>query len=134
MWMRVQTILQKRMNKIIEDQLKKVKVVKIPHYDDSTTEILIKKSDSGSAPNPDELVEGKYYTIVVANYIVNPFDGFTLHDNWNNGIKPTDIRMNIEVLQIIGKMVKVNAIGVTDKKPWSGWLPQKSILSFEEIL
>ena len=41
--------------------------------------------------------------------------------------------MDIQVDQIIGKMIKVIATGHNDKKPWSGWLPKKSIHIIEEL-
>ena len=121
------------MNKFIKEQLKKVKIAKIPAFDDDTTELIIDKVSEVDIKSLDTLSVGKCYRIVVADYIIRPFDGFTLHDNWNQGIVPTDPTMNIEVIQVMGKMVKVNAVGVVDNKLWSGWLPQKSILHFEEL-
>lgn len=76
---------------------------------------------------------GHCYSIEVEPYIVHPFEGFTLHDNWNNGIAPTDVRMNMEVLQILGKMIQVHCIGQTDGKLWDGWLPVKSVRIFSEL-
>lgn len=76
---------------------------------------------------------GHCYSVEVESYIVHPFEGFTLHDNWNNGIAPTDIRMNMEVLQILGKMIQVHCIGQTDRKLWDGWLPIKSVRIFREL-
>jgi len=119
------------LNKIILEELKKCKVAKLPFFDDSTTEIFIQKG--GSAIIKDDLVLNHYYRIEVEDYIIKPYDGFTLHDNWNNGIIPKDKIMNCEITQIIGKMVKVEAVGVDSNNTWSGWLPRKSIHIIEEI-
>lgn len=105
----------------------------MPNFDEDATSIIISKSSSGLSKNITSLEVGKKYSIIVANYIVKPFDGFTLHDNWNKGIIPTDTHMIVRVLQIIGKMICIDSIGVTDNKRWVGWVPLKSILSFEEI-
>ena len=40
--------------------------------------------------------------------------------------------MKIKVDQIMGKMIKVKAVGINDNKPWVGWLPRKSINIIEE--
>ena len=41
--------------------------------------------------------------------------------------------MNCEILQIMGKMIKVNAIGIGTNNTWLGWLPRKSMHILEEI-
>ena len=41
--------------------------------------------------------------------------------------------MNCEIVQIMGKMIKVNAVGVDTSNTWSGWLPRKSMHILEEI-
>lgn len=119
------------MDKIIKEQLNKCKVANIPFFDDSTTEILIQKG--GKAIIKDDLILNHYYRIEVEDYIVKPYEGFTLHDNWNNGIAPKDKIMNCEITQIMGKMIKVEAVGVDTNDRWSGWLPRKSIHIIEEI-
>ena len=119
------------MNKIIFEQLKKCKVAKLPFFDMNTTTIQIEKG--GNAIVSNDLEINHYYRIQVEDYIVKPYEGFTLHDNWNNGIVPTDNIMNCEVIQIMGKMVKVEAVGFSTNVPWCGWLPRKSIHIIEEI-
>ena len=64
---------------------------------------------------------------------MHPFEGFTLHDNWNNGIVPTDVQMNAEILKIMGKMIQVHCIGKNDGNSWDGWLPIKSVKILKEI-
>lgn len=119
------------MYKIIEEQLKKCKVAEIPSYDDNTTEIIILKSNGTKIK--DDLLLDHYYKIEVEDYIIKPYDGFNLASNWNGGIIPKDKIMNCEIVQIMGKMVKVNAVGSDNNNFWSGWLPRKSFKVIEEL-
>lgn len=119
------------MYKIIEEQLKKCKVAEIPSYGDNTTEIIIPKNNEAQVKN--DLLLDHYYKIEVEDYIIKPYEGFTLHDNWNYGIIPKDKIMNCEIVQIMGKMVKVNAVGSDSDNSWSGWLPRKSFKVIEEL-
>lgn len=112
------------MNKFIKEQLQKCRVANIPNYDDNTTKIFIGR-DSGVI-NSLELHQGVETDIEVENYIIHPYPGFTLHDNWNKGIIPTDKQMHILVVQEMGKMICVKAVGLNDNKAWGGWLPKKS--------
>lgn len=124
------------MNPLIREQLKKIRLTHLPEYDDNTTHIVISRR---TTPVKGGLVEGKCYLIQVEDYIVHPFDGFNLHDNWNKGIPPKHCFMKVEVGKIMGKMVKVNSVGYDFKNKldtndvWEGWLPEKSITVIEEI-
>ena len=124
------------MNKVVEEQLKKVKVAQLPSYDETTLRIKIPKVSS--IINSD-LNEGQCYLIQVEDYIVKPFDGFSLHDNWNNGIAPKHKFLKVEVIKIMGKMIKVNSVGydfmnkVDTMDLWEGWLPRKAIKILEVL-
>jgi hypothetical protein len=124
------------MNKLIKQQLNAVSVAKLPPFDDSSTTIMIPKYNKEDV---SELLLGKCYLIKVEDYIVHPFDGFTLHDNWNRGVAPKSIYMNCEVQQLMGKMVKIVAIGydydtkTTLNDSWEGWLPKSSIQIIKEL-
>ena len=118
------------MNKILYNQLKKCSG-NLPPFDETTTEIFIPKGSLSRVE--DDLKLNHSYKIAVEDYIVNPYEGFTLHDNWNSGVAPTDKTMNCEVVQIMGKMIKVRAIGLESHSVWEGWLPQKSIHIIEEL-
>lgn len=113
------------MNKIIAEQLDKCNI----SYDDTTTEIFI----PSTSVVVDELIVNHYYKIQVESYIVNPPETFTLAANWNNGTSPKDYILNCEILQVMGKMVKVNSVGVGSNNVWEGWLPRKSFKIIEEI-
>ena len=118
------------MNKIIRSQLEKVKVAKLPQWDNNTTFMVIKK---GINKNPDSLEVGKYYLVRLADYVINEPEGFTLSTNWNSGRKPQCNAYKCEVVQIMGKMVKINGAGYSieqdkDLDPmFHGWLPLASI-------
>lgn len=112
------------MNKFIKEQLLKCKVANIPEYDENTVEIFIGKNDNKI--NLTDFQQGLEYDIEVENYIIYPYTGFTLHDNWNNGIVPTDKQMHVLITQEMGKMICVKAVGLNDNKSWGGWLPKKS--------
>lgn len=117
------------MNKFIEKELSKCVVAKPQQVSD--TSFYVPKV--GSQNIPTDIEQNHFYIIEVPDYIIHPYEGFNLHDNWNNGIKPTSRNMQIEVAQIIGKMVKVNAL-CDDGKIWVGWLPRKSITIKKVIL
>jgi hypothetical protein len=124
------------MNPLIKTQLEKIKTVKLPSFDENTTEMII---TADSKIEELFLEEDKCYLISVEDYILYPPDGFTLHTNWNNGKVPTHKFMKIDVSKIMGKMVKVNAIGYDMKSHtdtmdlWDGWLPMKSITILEVL-
>ena len=82
---------------------------------------------------------GKCYLIELENYIINPPETFTLHINWNNNIIPKDKYMKVEIVGIMGKMVKVNGVGydfvnkLDLNTMWEGWLPRKAITIIKEL-
>lgn len=117
------------MNKFILEQLKNTKV-KLPYYDDNTVELFIPKRNDIIN---DENIVGINYKILLEDYIIHPYDGFTLHENWNNNVIPTDNIMNVEIIQQLGKMIKISGIGVNDNKVWSGWVPKSSIKIIERL-
>lgn len=116
------------MNKILLEQLNKIKTL-IPNYIDTQTDFIVPKRSKVS--DPMDFVIGSAYKIKVENYIVSPYDGFNLHDNWNHGVPPSEQILNIEVKEIMGKMIKVVGSGDTTKVFWEGWLPKKSITILE---
>ena len=123
------------MNPLIKKQLEAVRKIKLPEYNEDTLTLFIPRQTN---IEPD-LVIGKCYLIEVEDYIIKPFDGFTLHDNWNNGKCPKHKYLKVEVDKIMGKMVKVNSIGFdhisnTDTTDmWEGWIPSKSFKIIREI-
>lgn len=115
------------MNKIVEDQLAKVQVAELPYYDETTLHMIIPKKSHV------DFITGNCYLIQLEDYLIHPFEGFTLHDNWNKGIPPKHSFLKAEVIQIMGKMIKVNSIGFNYETQqdtddlWEGWLPKKGL-------
>lgn len=122
------------MNHFIEEQLKKCTVAEIPNFDTTTTQILINGKRKEAI-----LKFYKYYHIELENYIINPPPNFDLADNWNNGTHPTDAEMNIEIIQATdpdlskAKMLKISGRCEPSGQLWTGWVPKKSIIKFEEL-
>lgn len=112
------------MNKLIKEQLDKLKDL-LPEYDDDTLELFIPKA-SGIA----EFSVGDTLCIKIADYVLNPYEGFTLQDNWNNGTVPPDHIMYVQIIKITGSMIRVSGRG-ENKQFWEGWLPKKSITILE---
>lgn len=130
------------MDKIIEQQLKAVKLAQIPDFDLDTNTLIIPKyvhSGASNISDTESVHIGRMYIVELADYILNEPNGFTLHANWNNNIKPTNKYMKILVLQDLGKMVKIKGIGydINLKKDleaeWIGWCPKKSLKIIKEL-
>jgi len=93
------------MNKFIEEELNKCKLVDIKFISD--TEILIKKKES-----IDKIIQlNNYYLIELENYILHPNINFTLAENWNKGIIPKSKYLKCMIVQIMGKMIKIDGSG-----------------------
>lgn len=125
------------MNPIIREQLNLVRVAKLPVYDENTTKITIPRL----VEEEEKVIDvNHYYIIELADYILNPPETFTLHTNWNNGNIPKYRYMKCCVLQVMGKMVKIDGIACDMKDlsdidyKWIGWVPRKSISIIKEIL
>ena len=65
----------------------------------------------------------------MADYIVHPNENFTLAANWNKGIVPKSKQLKAMITQIMGKMIKVDAVGEDDENNiYVGlWLPMGGI-------
>lgn len=113
---------QLKINPLIEKELNEIKVANVPEID--SYEFVISKGTRSVSEIVFE--KGKYYCIELKDYIIHPYEGFNLHVQWNNNIPPKDIVMNVEVLDIMGKMIKVTGTG-SSGIVWTGWLPISSI-------
>lgn len=117
------------MNKFIKKELEKCRV-KLPEYNDDTTYLFIPRNED--VKNLEELKINHFYLFEVADYIINEPPTFTLSANWNGGTYPPEKRLNCEVLEFVGKMVKVLSEGETTHIRWEGYLPRKSIKVVKE--
>ena len=114
------------MNQLIKNELDKVNVALIPAYNEDTLTLLIPKGSR--EVDKIKFEKGKYYTIEIADRLLRSDDELlNLHIQWNNGIVPKDKYMNIEVIDIMGNMVKVTGTGHGTINAWTGWLPINSV-------
>ena len=124
------------MNKVVKEQLGKCKVAEISAFDDNTTHIFIPKKSSKDI-NAYHL--HKYYVIEIEDYILNPPSDFTLAANWNKGTNPPSKYMNVEIINIQGKMVQVSGVSYNPMNPvampmhWEGWIPQKGLRIVQQL-
>lgn len=114
------------MNKLVKMELTKIARDTGISFDDNTTQIFIKKSGSEQS---SQIEQNKVYSITIADYVINPPSTFSLAETWNNGTKPTLTQQKVLVVQILGKMIKVQSLD----ENWTGWLPSKAILNSTEI-
>lgn len=125
------------MNQVIIDQLKKVKVADLPKWEEDDLHLVIPKK--AGLINKIDFVENQEYIIQLEKYLIEPFEGFTLHDNWNKGTHPNHLFLKVKVNQIMGKMINLSTIAYDFKtkqlinETWNGWLPRKGIKIIESL-
>lgn len=119
------------MNWIIKEQLEKVRA-QMSEYNNDSTLIHIYKSDTDVPAN--DFIVGKTYRILIADYIINEPENFTLSSNWNKGVIPTSKCLNALVTKIAGNMIQFNCVGFNQdlnqikEDTYIGlWLPKKAI-------
>lgn len=124
------------MNEIIKKQLEACVVANVPYFDQNTTEIFIEK---GSVMRVTPYQVGKCYLLEVAMHVIDPSEQKTLAANWNKGLSPKHRHYKCEILQVMGKMIKIVGCGYdmeshTDTLDmWEGWLPQSSVKIISEL-
>ena len=122
------------LNKLIAEQLNMVTVGNVEQTGDH--EFIVRRVQD---PNNREIKVGECFLIELENYLLHPSDNFNLHQNWNKNIIPTNKYMQIQVDEIMGKMIKITGIGYDISthecinKIWNGWLPRKSFKILKEI-
>lgn len=110
------------MNKFTYRELNKIKHLIPIALDENTTHIVIPNSN-GVIQNTITL--GSKFTIKIENYIINQPPNFTLSENWNGGTFPPEEVLEVEVIQVVGQMTRVKAVGKCTRIEWIGWLPNK---------
>ena len=108
------------MNNIIKQQLLNVTVTNI-EFNDDTTYIFIPKTIKILNSS---LKKGEYYMLKLFDNVTHPSSSSTLASNWNNGIIPKYDLYTVEILDNMGKMIKVNGVANMDPTDnFYGWLP-----------
>lgn len=120
-------------SEIITKQLKKVKNADLSNYDAKTNSYFIKKRVD------IKLEEEGCYLIKVKPSL---FNNEVLRTNWNQGIMPQGIYLQVEITKIMPKMIKTTGVCAKDldslKKSenlifWSGWLSVQDIEVLQKI-
>lgn len=122
------------MNKVIKDQLSKVRSTTI-NYDNNSTDIFIPKM---TRVIPQALNVGDIYLIKVDDSVIHPASNSTLASNWNAGNIPKYSIYQAELVDKMGKMYKFNGIAVEDGKPlysenWFGWFPENGFYVINKL-
>lgn len=112
----------RHINKFTLKELNKVGDLLPDNWQDELNFTIVNKKNVSK--NSIEL--GNNLTIKVENYIINQPPNFFLSEQWNNNTVPPEEILDIEIIQILEKMVKVKAVGKCTKISWEGWLPRKS--------
>lgn len=108
------------MNKFIKEQLLKTRTV-LPEWNENTLHMVI----TGKREEKKTTFEvGFSYEIVLDDsYYGQEFS--VVRSNWNANSNPPDREMYVTILQDMGKMKQVRAIGKMTHETWTGWLPDK---------
>lgn len=107
------------MNKLIEEQLKKVIFADLSNFNPDTNTYIIRKKEEIKI-NVDEC-----YLI---RFTDNFFNNATVITNWNSGNVPKFKSCKADIAKTMGKMIKVNCIGYDEDTDedlslfWSGWI------------
>lgn len=100
------------MNKIIQQQLKQVRLADLSNYDPELNTYHI--------PQCKALTLGvdQCYDITLSPEI---YKDEVLRDNWNHGDIPAFLTGKVEVERVVGKMAQISGVG-DGNQFWSGWI------------
>ena len=120
------------MNKVIKDQLLKVRSTSIK-FDDNTTKLVIPRTKEVV---PTILNEGDICIIELEDFIINPQSNSTLASNWNAGKIPKYKQYKVEFIEKMGNMYKFNGIAYNNgedlyNESWFGWFPENGFKILE---
>ena len=121
------------MNKLIGEQLKKVSVANLGNFDEATNTFFIPKFEQV------KVAEDECYLIELNDSLLRHDDTSILESNWNCGRIPPTKYLKVDIIKVMGKMLKVNGVGFnyqtkTDTlDSWSGWLPLEYIKIIEKL-
>lgn len=114
------------MTKTVKRELAKVTIADLSNFDESELTYKIPKY------NKFKYEVNKCYLIQLDDFIVHPYD-MTLANNYNNGSVPNYNYYYVEVMRVVGKMIRVSGIAYDINRNeninsiWEGWLPVDNI-------
>lgn len=120
------------MNKILKQQLDKLKVAKVDSYNELTHTYVFKKHESAT------FKLDSVYLLRLDDKLLNPKYNDVLISNWNNGKYPTHTILKAQVSKKLGNMLFLCGVYCNeDKEPinefWNGWLPDDQLKIIEEV-
>lgn len=122
------------MNKVIKDQLSKVKSTDLK-FDNDTTEIFIPQV---TRVIPQMLNIGDVYLIKIEDNVLHPASNSTLASNWNAGKIPKYSTYQAELVDKMNNMYKFNGIAVDNgellySENWYGWFPENGFCVINKL-
>lgn len=115
------------MNKLVQEQLDKVKDADLSHFDSASNTYFIPRKTT------IKIEEEKAYLINIKNTMLVPN---TINTNWNNGEIPPFTKCKAMVIVYMKGMIKIQGIEVECEdipKVWNGWLPLSEIEVIKEL-
>lgn len=112
------------MNNIIKQQLNKLK--DYPHIVDGTYTIDIPDNFNSIIFKKNNIKSNNTIQVIFEDYIIKPFEGFDLHEKFNNGIAPYEKCMYGTIVKETEKMYYFDIHTSDNTKNWCGWIPKKS--------
>ena len=130
--------MTRKMNRVIEEQLKKCKNVTIPNIEKDQTVIFIPRSTKIST---DNIKLDHNYIIEVDNFILSLTNSnSTLVSNWNSGQVVKSSHLKVSLNRIMNNMYQFDGIGFDietgkDKQDFYSclWLPKDHFKIIKEI-
>ena len=122
-----------RMNKIIEEQLKKVGCADLSNFDPNTNTYRIKKRVDV------KLEAGNTYLIKLDDKLLVSDLCPQLQYTFNGGRLPIDKYCKADVEKVVGGYMRVVCLGYDDERKadlttvWQGWLPTSSVTVLERL-
>ena len=111
------------MNKLIQDELKKVQVADLSNYSEGVTEFIIPKTVL------DKFEVGQSYIIELDDSLIKHNPESVLETNYNSGKIPSNKYYYIEVSAVLGKLIKCVGMAfdvennMTIGTFWNGYFP-----------
>lgn len=121
------------MNRIIEEQLKKVAVANLDDYNACDRTYHIKKAEG------IKVDVNSCYVIKLADSLLSAATSQVLSSNWNKGTVPPCACFKADVDKSMGRMIHINGLGYDPDSDadldimWSGWLPLGDIKVLRRI-
>ena len=130
------------MQRFIKEQLLSCQNANIPDFDDNTTTIIVPMMGHNEVEveevtekekPPIDVEVGKRYIFEVDDKLVHDCLWYKeIHNKWNSGLGPKEPVIGATVLEIKGRMIKVESVDRYNYT-WTGWLPYCNVTIICEV-